>query len=87
MLWMERLTLIFYVVINIFLFGFDFLISNIMGESLTIAEIRQIFILCAILSLLVWLLFRAIDYLFAGPLRREIRRQNNRSAIDQYQFR
>ena len=87
MLWMERLALIFYVVINIFLFGFLYIICSLMEVKASANDIQQLFILGIAFTLPFWALFRVIDYLLAGPLRREIRRQNSHNTIDQYQFR
>jgi hypothetical protein len=84
MLWMERFALIFYFVINIFIYGLDWLLASSMNENITFNEIKQIFILCLILTLIVWFLFRAIDFLFAGPLRREIKK--GREMVDRSQF-
>jgi len=74
MLWMERFTVLIYFALNIFLFGFDFLISGSMSEWPTFIEVKQIFILCLILSLIVWFMFRSIDYICGGPMRRKIKR-------------
>ncbi len=74
MLWMERLALVIYVVANIFLFGFTYLICHVMNETPSLDELKNAFIFCVILTIPFWLLFRAFDYLCGGPLRRQIRR-------------
>lgn len=74
MLWMERFALMFYIVFNIFVFGLNWLLAASMKENVTFDEIKQIFIFCLIATFIVWFLFRMIDFLFAGPLRREIKK-------------
>jgi hypothetical protein len=75
MLWMERFALIFYVMINAILFAVLLFIGSQMSDnSLTFDDFKQCFIIGIILTLIVWFLFRAIDFLFAGPLRREIKK-------------
>lgn len=74
MLWMERFALMFYFAINIFVYGLDFLLASSMNENVTLDEIKQIFIVCLIITIIIWFFFRAVDYLFGGPLRREIKK-------------
>jgi hypothetical protein len=85
MLWMERFAIIFYFAINIFIYGLDWLLASSMSENMTLAEIKEIFTLCVILTLIAWASFRAIDFLFAGPLRREIKR--GQELIERSRFR
>ncbi len=73
MLWMERLALMFYIVINVILFGFlQILCSS--GYCASQLEYQKVFLLGIGLTLPFWFIFRTIDYMFGGPLRREIRR-------------
>lgn len=74
MLWMERLALMFYVAINVFLFGFVYLIAYMApAYEPTKNDIYGCFGLGIALTFIVWAFFRAIDFMLGGPLRRELK--------------
>lgn len=77
MLWMERFSLSFYLLSNVILLGFSFLIGTVSynympTESDLFSDIKAAFIL----TLVFWFIVRLIDFLFAGPLRRKIKRES-----------
>lgn len=87
MLWMERFALMFYFVINVFIYGLDWLLASSMGENINFDEIKQIFFLCLILTTIVWVIFRGFDFLFGGPLRREIKKGQDLVNRSQFNWR
>jgi hypothetical protein len=78
MLWMERFALIIFIITNLFLFGFNLILRLISPEyNFNIHDSLNYVIFSAIFAAIFWALFRSIDYIFGGPLRREIRRTEN----------
>ena len=78
MLWMERISIIVYVIFTtLFLLGVWFITSD---EPLYAASATD-WIICFkipfFIALAFWILARSIDYIFGGPLRRKIKRESN----------
>ena len=75
MLWMERLALMFYISSNVVLFGFLFMLKHTGSVELQASDFTSMFWLGVFLTLFVWAIFRAIDFSFGGPLRRQVKRE------------
>jgi hypothetical protein len=74
MLWMERFAIYICIIINAFLFASLFLIQSQTSDwQLTIGDFKQCFFISLIAAFIIWIIFRSIDFIFGGPLRRRIK--------------
>lgn len=74
MLWMERFALYLFVLFFIFMFGLDWLVAP--DNKFPTEDILEILKGSFIFAIVIWIGFRLIDFMFAGPLRRKFKREN-----------
>lgn len=77
MLWMERISIVFGVLISAFFFGGIWILNRtvVNRDPIPLHDLYLCAAWCAGLTVAFWIFLRLIDFAFGGPQRRAMRRE------------